>query len=76
MSVCLRVVTSSSGLHSKRCLGIGTCLDWTGKSVSFRMWHDPRGFSSFNVRPSSSSGGLEGQDLFPDKAGESTVMSR
>ena len=49
------VVTSSSGLHSKRCPGIRTYLEWTGKSVSFGMWHDPRGFfSSFNVRPASS----------------------
>ena len=31
VSVPLCVVTSSSGLHSKRCLGIGTFLDWTGK---------------------------------------------
>ena len=54
-SVPLRVVTSSSGLHSKRCLGIGTYLHWTGKLVSFGMWHDPRGFlSSFNVRLASS----------------------
>ena len=53
----LRVVTSSSGLHSKRCPGIGTSLERTGKSVSFGMWHDPRGFlSSFNVRPASSRG--------------------
>ena len=55
LSVPLRVVTSFSGLHSKRCPGIGTYLEWTGKSVSFGMWHDPRGFlSSFNVRPASS----------------------
>ena len=51
----LRVVTSSSGLHSKRCPGIGTYLEWMRKSVSFRMWHKPQGFlSSFNVRLASS----------------------
>ena len=50
VSVPLRVVTSSSGLHSKMCPGIGTYLEWTGKSVSFGMWHDPRVFlPSFNV---------------------------
>ena len=49
------VVTSFSGLHSKRCPDIGAYLEWTGKSVSFRMWHDPRGFlSSFSVRQASS----------------------
>ena len=54
VSVTLRVVTSSSGLHLKRYPGIGTFLEWTGKSVSFRMWQDTRGFlSSFSVRPSS-----------------------
>ena len=37
VSVPHRVVTSSSGLHSKRCLDFGTYLEWTGKSVSFRM---------------------------------------
>ena len=37
----VHVVTSSSGLHSKRFLGIGTFLEWTGKSVSFGMWLDP-----------------------------------
>ena len=51
----LCVVTSSSGLHLKRCLGIRTYLEWTGKSLSFGMWQDPQGFlSSFNVRPASS----------------------
>ena len=55
LSVPFRVLTSSLGLHSKRCLGIRTYLEWTGKSVSFGMWHDPRGIlSSFNVRPASS----------------------
>ena len=55
VSVSLRVVTSSSGLHSKRCPGIGTFLEWTGKLVSFGMWHDPRGFLLiFNVRLASS----------------------
>ena len=59
VSVPLRVVTSASGLHSKRCPGIGTYLEWTGKSVSFRTWHNPRGFpSSFNVRPASSLGAM------------------
>ena len=54
VSVPLLVVTSSSGLHSKRCPGIGTYLEWTGKTVSFGMWQDPRGFLlSFNVRPVS-----------------------
>ena len=43
----LRVVTSSSGLHLKRCPGIRTYLEWTGKSFSFRMWHNPRDFVSF-----------------------------
>ena len=37
----LHVETSSTGLHSKRCPGIGTYLEWTGKSVSFGIWHDP-----------------------------------
>ena len=55
LSVPFCVLTSSSVLHSKRCPGIRTYLEWTGKSVSFRMWHDPRGFlSSFSVRPASS----------------------
>ena len=55
MSVPLRVVTSSSWLNSKRCPGIGTYLEWMGKSLSFRMWHHARGFlSSFKVRPPSS----------------------
>ena len=54
VSVPLLVVTSSSGLHSKRCPGIGTYLEWTGKTVSFGMWQDPRGFLlSFSVRPVS-----------------------
>ena len=57
VSVPFHVFTSSSGLHSKRCPGIGTYLEWMGKSVSFGMWHDPRGFLlSFNVRPASSRG--------------------
>ena len=60
VSVPLNVVTSSSGLHSKSCPGMGTYLEWMGKSVSFRMWHDPRGFLwSFNVRPDSSGGVTE-----------------
>ena len=51
----LGVVTSSSGLHSKRCPGIGPYLEWTGKSVSFLKCHDPRDFlSNFNMRPASS----------------------
>ena len=55
VSVLLCVVTSSSGLHFKRCPDIGTYLVWMGKLVSFGMWHDPRGFlSSFNVRWASS----------------------
>ena len=55
VSVPLHVVTSCLGLHSKRCPGIGNYLEWTGKPVSFGMWHEPRGFlSSFNVRPASS----------------------
>ena len=55
VSVPFHVLTSSSGLHLKRCPGIGTYLEWMGKSVSFGMLHDPRGFlSSFNVRPASS----------------------
>ena len=43
VSVPLRVVTSTSGLHLKRCLGIGTYFEWTGIWVSFGMWHHPRG---------------------------------
>ena len=35
------VVISSLELHSKRFPGIRTYLEWTGKSVSFGMWHDP-----------------------------------
>ena len=55
VSVPLRVVTLSSRLHSKSCPGIMTYLEWTGKSVSFGMWHDPQGFLSiFNVKPASS----------------------
>ena len=55
VSVPLHVVAASPGLHSKRFPGIRTYFEWTGKSVSFRMWHEPRGFrSSFNVRPASS----------------------
>ena len=55
VSVTLCVVTSSSGLHSKRSLGIRTYFEWKGKSLSFGMWHHPRGFlSSFNVRLASS----------------------
>ena len=45
--------------------------------MSFGMWHDPRGFLlRINVRPASSSVQREGWDPFPDKAGESTLMSR
>ena len=60
VSVPHSVVTSFSGLHSKRCPGIGLhskrCPGiGKGKLVSFRMWHHPRGFlSSFNVRLASS----------------------
>ena len=55
VSVPIRVVTSSSGLHSKMCPGIGTFLEWTGKLVSFGMWHDTRGLlSSFRVILASS----------------------
>ena len=55
VSLPLRVVTSSSGLHLKRCPGVRNYLEWTGKSVSFAMRHDPRGFfSSFKVRPAAS----------------------
>ena len=57
VSVTLPVVSSSSGLLSKKCPGIGTSLEWMGKSVPFAMWPDPRGFlSSFNVRPAALSG--------------------
>ena len=41
VSVSLHIVTLSSGLHSKRCPGIRSFLEWKGKSVSFGMWHDP-----------------------------------
>ena len=34
VSVPLNVVTSSSGLHSKSCPGMGTYLEWMGKSVA------------------------------------------
>ena len=44
VTVPLRVVTSSAGLHTKKCPGIGTFLVWTGKSVYFGMWHDTGGF--------------------------------
>ena len=55
LSVPFHVLTSSLGLHLKRCPGIRTYLEWTGKLVSFGMWHDPRGvLLSFNVRPASS----------------------
>ena len=55
VSVPFCVVISSSRLHSKRFPGIGTYLEWTGKSVSFGMWHETLGlFSSSNVRPASS----------------------
>ena len=55
VTVPLRVVTSSSGLHSKKFLVIGTHLEWRGKLVSFGMWHDPQGFlTSFNLRQASS----------------------
>ena len=55
VSVLLRVLISSSGLHSKRCPGIQTSLEWRGKSVSFGMWHHPRGFLlSFNMKLASS----------------------
>ena len=77
MSVPLRVVTSSLGLNLKRCPGIRTFLEWTGKSVSFRMWHVPRHFlSRFNVRLASSGGVMGRSGSLPDKAGESTLMSR
>ena len=49
VSVSLPVVTSSSGLNSKRCLGIRTYLEWMGKSVSFGVWHDPQGFLSISA---------------------------
>ena len=71
VSVSLRVVTSSSGLHSKRCPGIGTFLEWTGKSVSFGVWHDTR-VSVGDWPPPEV--GREGWDPLPDKAGESTLM--
>ena len=35
VSVPIHVVTSSAGLHLKRCPGIGTYLEWTEKLVSF-----------------------------------------
>ena len=55
LSVPFHVLTSSLGLHLKRCPGIRTYLEWTGKLVSFGMWHDPRGFlSRFSVRRASS----------------------
>ena len=55
LSVPFHVLTSSLGLHLKRCPGIRTYLEWTGKLVSFGMWHDPRGvLLNFNVRPASS----------------------
>ena len=47
VSVPLRVVTSSLRLHSKRCSDIGTYLEWTGKSESFRMWQDAQCFLNF-----------------------------
>ena len=51
----LGVVTSSSGLHLKRCPGIRTYLEWTGKSLSCLKWHGPRAFlSNFNMRLASS----------------------
>ena len=47
------------GCHLKSCPGIKNYLEWMGKSVSFEMWHDPRGFlSSVNVRPASSLGAM------------------
>ena len=55
VSVSHSVVTSFSGLHSKRCPGIRTYLEWMGKLASFGMWQDTRGFlSHFNVRLASS----------------------
>ena len=52
VSVPLHIVTSSTGLHSKRYPSIGNFLEWTGQSVSFEMWHGPQGFLwSFSVKP-------------------------
>ena len=76
VSLPLSVVISSSGLHLKRCLGIGTYLELTGKSVSCGMRHDPRGvLSSFNVRPASSWGATGRSGSLSRQAGESTLMS-
>ena len=55
VSVPLRVVPSSKGLSSKRCPGIGSYQERTGKSGSFGMCHHPRGYvSNILVRPASS----------------------
>ena len=68
----LGVVTSSSGLHSKWCLGIGTYLVLTGISLSFLKCHDPPGFlSNFIMRPALPEVRRDGLDPFADKAGVS-----
>ena len=71
VSVPLRVVTSSSWLHWKKCLGIGTYLGSTGISVSFGMCinHEASSWVSIWEQPPSDVR-LEGRDPFGDKAGK------
>ena len=56
VSMPLRVVSSSTGLHSKRCSGIGFLSRVDGEIVCHARvsWHDPGGYlSNFFVRPAS-----------------------
>ena len=45
VSVPLRVVSSPTGLPSKRVRATGSSQEWTGKSRLIGMWHHPRGSS-------------------------------
>ena len=55
VSVPLRVVTSSTGLHSKRCPGIGFLSTVDREICVFGICHDPQGYlSNFFLRLASS----------------------
>ena len=68
-------------LHPQRCLrrvvrATGPSQEWTGKSRSIGMWHQPRGSSRISScgRPHPEMR-REGRESLPDHAGESTLLS-
>ena len=77
VSVPLRVVASSSGLHLKRCSSSGIILSGRGNGCLSEsgMTHEASFQVSRRDRPPPEVR-QEGRDPFPDKAGESTLMSR